>query len=94
MLADGNCYYRALGFGYIEKLVASSPLAIKDFRDHIEKQDGFYKCDNANDAKVLVGHLDQLYDRSIKQGLEPALKLLFKMMIFSEYFDSVSFTNL
>jgi hypothetical protein len=89
-LADGNCYYRALGYAYIEKLLTIGPLALKDFRDHIVRKDSYYICDDMSVIRILGGYLNQLYDRHVKKGLEAALKLLLRMIIFSEHFDYVS----
>lgn len=88
--ADGNCYYRALGYAYIEKLVVSGASYLKDFRERIIKQDAPYKCKDAISIRVLDGYLKQLYEKHIKEGCEKALKLLFRMMLFSEHFDRVS----
>ena len=79
-----------MGYAYIEKLLTIGPPALKDFRDLIVKRAYYYKCDDINVIRILGGYLNQLYNRYLTAGFEPSLKLLFRMMVFSEHFDYVS----
>ncbi len=90
MIADGNCYYRALGYAYLERLLILGAPCIKDLRDHIASKSGYYACEGGPVVPILVGHLHQLYVKLKKEGLERALQLLFKMMIFAGNLDKVS----
>lgn len=65
------------------------PAYIKDLRERIIKKKDNFRCDDQGIVKILDGHLQQIYDRLINQGLQSGLELLFRMMIFSEHFDIV-----
>ena len=93
IIADGNCYYRAVGYAYIEKLLTLGPTYIKDFRERIFKKEGYYRCDDASTVSLLCGHLQQLHEKLLKEGPEKTLQLFFKMMIFSDHFDDVNLSS-
>ncbi len=69
-------------------------MCVKDFHDHILKKDGYYGCEDGTIVAIMAGHLQQLHDKLVKEGLEKALQLLFRMMIFSENFDNVRFREI
>ncbi len=83
---DGNCFYRSVGYAYIELLIVHGPEALRDFIRGLKEPDKYTTLNaEAAEMEILVGCVSELI--SAAEARRDTLRKLLGMVLLNECFD-------
>ncbi|MDR3549488.1 MAG: hypothetical protein P4M11_14685 [Candidatus Pacebacteria bacterium] len=85
---DGNCYYRSVGYAYLEWLISRGPEAVEDLIKKLREPDMYTSLKREDDkGENLISGLGEIRKELAAGGKEPALKKLLCMALTKPDFD-------
>lgn len=88
---DGNCYYRAVYYSYLEVLISKGFPQFKLFLDMLRNHDSnaLNRIKEEGMFEVLVAVCEQLREKLLVGGVKSALQHLFQSALLVPEFDRV-----
>ena len=89
---DGNCYYRAIYYTYLEVLISKGLTLFKLFLDMLRHHDSNTLKNIKEDEMfmVLIIVCEQIYEKLLLKGIRSAHQHLFQSALLVPEFDRVS----
>eukprot|EP00826_Nyctotherus_ovalis_P010743 TRINITY_DN12817_c0_g1_i1.p2 TRINITY_DN12817_c0_g1~~TRINITY_DN12817_c0_g1_i1.p2 ORF type:complete len:181 (+),score=9.01 TRINITY_DN12817_c0_g1_i1:574-1116(+) len=90
---DGNCYYRAIMYGYFEVLLTGDNKLIDDFIKMLKEDEQYFDCgrQNKGEKKATIRAIEHLAEVKKQLGILKALNEYFLHSIVSDQINYVHF---
>ena len=92
-VGDGNCYYRAVYYAYLETLISKGEKVMNIFIEMLKnrKYNQLKKIDKEKMFQIIIDVCEQLNAKLIMEGEKKAFQHLFQSVILIPEFDLVFF---